>query len=55
MCRAAAPAKSKKIGDGTEEGVDLGPLQNKTQYEKVKAIIAEQQFIIEQLEHYIAG
>ena len=34
-------AKSKKIGEGTEEGVDLGPLQNEAQYEKVKAIIAD--------------
>lgn len=34
-------AKSKKIGDGTEEGVHLGPLQNEAQYEKVKAIIAD--------------
>jgi acyl-CoA reductase-like NAD-dependent aldehyde dehydrogenase len=37
----AAIAKSKKVGEGTEEGVDLGPLQNKAQYEKVKAIIAD--------------
>jgi len=37
----AAIAKSKKIGDGTEEGVDLGPLQNRAQYEKVQAIIAD--------------
>ncbi len=37
----AAIAKSKKIGDGTEEGVELGPLQNKAQYEKVQAIIAD--------------
>jgi acyl-CoA reductase-like NAD-dependent aldehyde dehydrogenase len=37
----AAIAKSKKIGDGTEEGIELGPLQNKSQYEKVKAIIAD--------------
>jgi acyl-CoA reductase-like NAD-dependent aldehyde dehydrogenase len=34
-------AKSKKVGEGTEEGVELGPLQNKAQYEKVKAIIAD--------------
>ena len=34
-------AKSKKVGDGMEEGVELGPLQNKAQYEKVKAIIAD--------------
>ena len=37
----AAIAKSKKVGEGTEEGVELGPLQNKTQYEKVQAIIAD--------------
>jgi acyl-CoA reductase-like NAD-dependent aldehyde dehydrogenase len=37
----ATIAKSKKIGDGTEEGVELGPLQNKAQYEKVQAIIAD--------------
>jgi acyl-CoA reductase-like NAD-dependent aldehyde dehydrogenase len=37
----AAIAKSKKIGDGTEAGIDLGPLQNKAQYDKVKAIIAD--------------
>lgn len=34
-------AKSKKIGAGTELGVELGPLQNKAQFEKVKAIIAD--------------
>jgi len=37
----ATIARSKKIGDGTEEGVELGPLQNKAQYEKVQAIIAD--------------
>jgi len=37
----ATIARSKKVGDGTEEGVELGPLQNKAQYEKVKAIIAD--------------
>jgi acyl-CoA reductase-like NAD-dependent aldehyde dehydrogenase len=37
----AAIAKSKKVGGGTEDGVELGPLQNKSQYEKVKAIIAD--------------
>ena len=36
-----AIAKSTKIGDGTEEGVELGPLQNKAQYEKVKEIVAD--------------
>jgi acyl-CoA reductase-like NAD-dependent aldehyde dehydrogenase len=37
----ASIARSKKVGDGTQEGVELGPLQNKSQYEKVKAIIAD--------------
>jgi acyl-CoA reductase-like NAD-dependent aldehyde dehydrogenase len=37
----ASIAKAKKIGDGTEDGVELGPLQNKAQYEKVKEIIAD--------------
>lgn len=37
----ASIARSKKVGDGTEEGVELGPLQNKAQYEKVQAIIAD--------------
>jgi acyl-CoA reductase-like NAD-dependent aldehyde dehydrogenase len=37
----ATLAKSKKIGDGTEEGVELGPLQNKAQYEKVQEILAD--------------
>jgi len=37
----AAIAKSKRIGGGTEDGVELGPLQNRSQYEKVKAIIAD--------------
>jgi acyl-CoA reductase-like NAD-dependent aldehyde dehydrogenase len=37
----AAIARSKKIGAGTEEGVELGPVQNAAQYEKVKAMIAD--------------
>jgi acyl-CoA reductase-like NAD-dependent aldehyde dehydrogenase len=37
----AAIAKSTKIGDGSDEATALGPLQNKAQYEKVKAIIAD--------------
>lgn len=28
--------KTLKVGDGTEEGVFLGPIQNSMQYEKVK-------------------
>lgn len=34
-------AKNKRFGDGTEAGVELGPLQNKAQYEKVLAIIED--------------
>ncbi len=37
----AAIAKAKRVGDGMQEGTDIGPLQNKTQYEKVKGIISE--------------
>lgn len=32
-------ASAAKVGNGLEEGVDFGPLQNRMQYEKVKAII----------------
>lgn len=28
--------KTLKVGDGTEEGVFLGPIQNSMQYERVK-------------------
>lgn len=34
-------AKTVKIGDGAEQGVDLGPVQNKMQFEKVKSILAD--------------
>ncbi len=37
----ASIAKAKKVGDGAQEGTELGPLQNKNQYEKVKAILAD--------------
>ncbi len=37
----AAIAKETKFGPGTEEGVALGPLQNRAQYEKVQAILAD--------------
>ena len=37
----AAIARAKKMGDGSEEGTELGPLQNERQYEKVKEIIAD--------------
>ena len=37
----AAIARSKKVGDGSEEGTELGPLQNAAQWKKVKAIVAD--------------
>ena len=40
LCTAlVAEAKKTKIGDGLDPGTDLGPLQNKMQYEKVISII----------------
>ena len=42
LCEELAEiARAKKVGDGAEAGTELGPLQNKAQYEKVKAIIAD--------------
>jgi len=35
----AALAKTVKVGNGLEEGVDLGPIQNKPQLDAVKALI----------------
>lgn len=37
----AAIAAAKKIGDGTKEGTELGPLQNRKQYERVRSLISE--------------
>lgn len=37
--RLAAIAKAIKVGDGSEEGTVLGPLQNKRQYERVLALL----------------
>ncbi len=34
-------AKSAVVGDGLQQGTQLGPLQNKMQYEKVKELIAD--------------
>jgi acyl-CoA reductase-like NAD-dependent aldehyde dehydrogenase len=34
-------AKSVTIGDGSEQGVDLGPVQNGMQYEKVKRLLED--------------
>lgn len=34
-------ARTVRIGDGAEQGVDLGPVQNRMQFEKVKSILAD--------------
>lgn len=34
-------ARSVKIGDGAQQGVQIGPLQNKMQYDKVKDLAAD--------------
>jgi acyl-CoA reductase-like NAD-dependent aldehyde dehydrogenase len=37
----AAEAKATKVGEGTEEGVNLGPINNAPQYERVKELVAD--------------
>jgi acyl-CoA reductase-like NAD-dependent aldehyde dehydrogenase len=37
----AAQAKAAKVGEGTEEGVKLGPINNEAQYERVKELVAD--------------
>jgi acyl-CoA reductase-like NAD-dependent aldehyde dehydrogenase len=37
----AALARSIKVGEGTEEGVRLGPINNEPQYERVKELVAD--------------
>ncbi len=37
----AAQARSAKVGEGTEEGVKLGPINNEPQYERVKELVAD--------------
>jgi len=39
--RLAEKAKNTKVGDGFEEDVKLGPINNKPQYERVKELVAE--------------
>ncbi|MGW0710931.1 aldehyde dehydrogenase family protein [Streptomyces sp. NPDC002643] len=39
--RFAELARSVKVGNGLEDGVQLGPLQNRAQYEKVVGLIKE--------------
>jgi len=38
-----AYAKGVKIGDGAQQGVQLGPVQNRLQYERVTGLIADSQ------------
>jgi acyl-CoA reductase-like NAD-dependent aldehyde dehydrogenase len=37
----AEKAKNIKVGDGFEEGVELGPINNAPQYERVKELVSE--------------
>ena len=37
--RLIAIAKATKIGDGTEQGTDMGPIQNKRQYDRVQDLL----------------
>jgi acyl-CoA reductase-like NAD-dependent aldehyde dehydrogenase len=39
--RFAARAKAMKVGDGFEEGVEMGPINNEPQYERVKELVSE--------------
>jgi acyl-CoA reductase-like NAD-dependent aldehyde dehydrogenase len=42
MCEALASlAKAAVVGDGAQQGTQFGPLQNRMQFEKVKAILEE--------------
>ena len=42
FCEAiAAIARDAVVGDGSEQGVTMGPLQNKAQFDKVRALIEE--------------
>jgi acyl-CoA reductase-like NAD-dependent aldehyde dehydrogenase len=34
-------ARTVKVGDGSEQGIDLGPIQNLMQYEKLKDLLAD--------------
>ncbi|HKR91932.1 aldehyde dehydrogenase family protein [Novosphingobium sp.] len=36
-----AYARTVKVGDGAEQGTDLGPIQNKMQFEKLKDLLAD--------------
>jgi acyl-CoA reductase-like NAD-dependent aldehyde dehydrogenase len=36
-----AYARTVKVGDGSEQGTDLGPIQNSMQFDKLKALLAD--------------
>jgi acyl-CoA reductase-like NAD-dependent aldehyde dehydrogenase len=48
----AAKARSVKVGNGLDEGVELGPINNAPQFERVKGLVAE---AIEQGAQAVAG
>ncbi|WP_238366884.1 aldehyde dehydrogenase family protein [Mesobacterium pallidum] len=39
--RFVAMAKSVRVGNGVEDGIELGPIQNKLQFDKVMALVAD--------------
>jgi acyl-CoA reductase-like NAD-dependent aldehyde dehydrogenase len=39
--RLAEKAKEAKVGDGFEDGVELGPINNKPQFERVKELVSD--------------
>ena len=39
--RLIAIAKATKIGDGTKQGTDMGPIQNKRQFDRVQELLAD--------------
>ena len=39
--RLIAIAKATKIGDGTKQGTDMGPIQNKRQYDRVQDLLSD--------------
>ena len=41
VAELSALAKAAVVGDGLEQGTQMGPLQNRMQYEKVKEILAD--------------
>lgn len=42
MCtRLAELAQKAKVGDGLEEGVEFGPINNKMQYDRVRELLSD--------------